>query len=299
MRTAAVGICATDLKMIAGWERTAFPAVPGHEWAGRVDAVGDGVSAHLIGCPCVGENVLADGGEVGFEHPGAYAEAFVTDAPNLHALPESFPLHVAAAIEPLAVCVHAMHRLGMEEPESALIIGDGPVGLMLLMLLRHMAAPAVVIVGGRESRLRLARALGAEATVNYHDCAGDLAAGIREQRGGRFANVLEASGSAAGAEAGVALAAAGGRVLVMGDYGALTAQFHWNDLLLRELHIIGSNASAGAWAEAVRLAVEDAVPLDRLITHELPATRCEEAMALVRSRESGAVKVLLCWDRET
>ena len=68
IRTAACGICATDLEMIAGWARTTFPCIPGHEWSGVVDAVGEGVDAKWLGQSCVAENVLADGGEVGFEH---------------------------------------------------------------------------------------------------------------------------------------------------------------------------------------------------------------------------------------
>ncbi|MAE30524.1 MAG: dehydrogenase, partial [Verrucomicrobiales bacterium] len=67
IRTGACAICATDLKMFAGWERTSFPAVAGHEWSGTVDAVGEGVDGPLVGRRCVGENVLSDGGEVGFE----------------------------------------------------------------------------------------------------------------------------------------------------------------------------------------------------------------------------------------
>src|ERR1039458_955422 len=72
VRTAACGICATDLEMVAGWTRTGFPSIPGHEWAGVVDTVGRGVDGALAGKPCVAENVLTDGGEVGFEHPGGY-----------------------------------------------------------------------------------------------------------------------------------------------------------------------------------------------------------------------------------
>ena len=58
IRTAACGVCATDLAMIAGWQRTGFPAIPGHEWSGMVDAVGPGVDCALLGKPCVAENVL-------------------------------------------------------------------------------------------------------------------------------------------------------------------------------------------------------------------------------------------------
>ena len=88
IRTGACAICATDLNMIAGWERTGTPAIPGHEWAGTVDAVGEGADPALPGRRCVGDNILSDGGEVGFEHPGGYGEYFLTEANNLHFLPD-------------------------------------------------------------------------------------------------------------------------------------------------------------------------------------------------------------------
>src|SRR5512133_2714339 len=68
IRTAACGICATDLQMIAGWKRTGFPSIPGHEWSGVVDAAGPDVDPAILGRACVADNVLSDGGEVGFEH---------------------------------------------------------------------------------------------------------------------------------------------------------------------------------------------------------------------------------------
>jgi D-arabinose 1-dehydrogenase-like Zn-dependent alcohol dehydrogenase len=65
VHTGACGICATDMEMIAGWERTQFPVICGHEWAGIVDKAGEGVDESLIWHKCVAENVLTDGGEVG------------------------------------------------------------------------------------------------------------------------------------------------------------------------------------------------------------------------------------------
>ena len=135
VRTGACGVCATDLKMIAGWERTGFPAIPGHEWAGTVDAVGAGADPGLDGCRCVAENVLSDGGEVGFEHPGGYGEYLLTEAANVHVLPDDFPLPEATLIEPLAVAVRALRRLRLENRSSALVFGDGPIGLLILLLL--------------------------------------------------------------------------------------------------------------------------------------------------------------------
>jgi 2-desacetyl-2-hydroxyethyl bacteriochlorophyllide A dehydrogenase len=294
IRTAACGICATDLQMIAGWERTGFPAIPGHEWAGVVDAVGAGVSEGLCGAPCVAENVLEDGGEVGFEHPGGYASFFLTRAANVQLLPPALPLPLAVLIEPLAVCVRALRRLRLEDRRAALVLGDGPIGLLLLRLLRRAGVERLALVGGRPARLRLAaEATGAE-TLNYHEAGPDLGAALRARWPEPFPNVLEASGSAAALECALHAAAKGGKVLVIGDYGAARAGFPWNHLLHRELELIGSNASAEAWPEAVRLATEEVPFLARLVTHRVPVAQYAAAFDTVR-RDRDALKVVLLW----
>jgi threonine dehydrogenase-like Zn-dependent dehydrogenase len=295
VRTAACGICATDLKMIAGWDRTGFPAIPGHEWSGIVDATGPGVDVGLVGRRCVAENVLTDGGEVGFEHPGGYAEFLITEARHVQPLPDGFPLAVAALIEPLAVSVRAVRRMRMADSSAALIFGDGPIGLILLMLLVQDGVREVMLVGGRPGRLELARELGAALTLNYHDVEGDLADAVKAAAGRTFPNTIEASGSASAAQACADAAANEGRVLIVGDYDQARAGFPWMRVLIGELEIIGSNASAGAWPEAVRLAIEGSLPLERLITQRLPADRFEEGVALVRSRRPDVIKVVLEW----
>lgn len=295
IRTAACGLCSTDLRMIAGWPRTGFPAIPGHEWAGTIDAAGAGVDPGLVGCRCVAENVLGDGGEVGFEHPGGYAEYLLTEARRVHALPCDFPLHQAALIEPLAVAVRALRRLRLADRSSALVLGDGPIGLLMLLLLRHASVEEVVVVGGRAERLALARELGAGRTANYHHLPGELVAAVAGACPHRFPNVVEASGSPEAGEAALALAAPGAHALVMGDYDDARAAFPWNHLLHQEIELIGSNASAGAWPEAVRLAVAGRLPLERLVTHRLPAERFAEGVALLQSRQGDVVKVVLEW----
>ena len=294
IRAGACGVCATDLAMIAGWERTGFPSIPGHEWSGTVDAAGRGVSRSLVGRRCVGENVLSEGGEVGFERPGGYAECFLTEAARLEFLPEDFPFATAALIEPLAVCVRGARRLRIKDASSALVFGDGPIGLLMLMLLRREGVRSVTLVGGRIERLRLARGLGAARTVNYH-AARDLSKALRRPGRFGFPNVVEASGSAASMEAAMHAAAPGGKVLVLGDYGAAHAAFLWNHLLWREIELIASNASAGAWCEAARLAREGTLPLARLVTHRFPAARFAEAIDLLRARACGVVKIVLDW----
>lgn len=289
IRTACCGICATDLEMIKGWSRTGYPGIPGHEWSGVVDAVGDGVERSLMGRPCVADNVLADGGEVGFEHPGGYGEYFLTERANLRFLPADFPLQAAALIEPLAACVRGMKRLRLQDEHAVLVIGDGPIGLLMVTLFKAQNQPDIVCAGGRTARLALAHALGATRTVNYHATMNGAV-----QAASPFPLVIEASGSATGMQTALGCAAQGGKILVMGDYGTHRADFPWNLLLHRELELIGSNASAGAWDEAVQLAVNGTIPLERLISARFPVSACEAALHMARtSRE--AVKVVMEW----
>jgi len=303
IQTAACGICATDMEIIAGWARTKCPAVPGHEWSGRVDALGQGVDNALLGRPCVAENVLSDGGEVGFEHSGGYAEYLVTEARNVCLLPDGFPLAAATLVEPLAVSVRALRRMAVRDKRAALILGDGPIGLLLLMLLKHAGVARIVMMGGRERRLALALELGATQVFNRHEIgsavrrgAVGLVAALQQRFPELFPNVLEASGSASGMQASLELAAREGKILVIGDYGSGQADFPWNYLLHRELELIGSNASAGAWPEAVRLATEGALPLERLITHKFPASQFAEGVELVKGRRPDVIKVVLEWE---
>ncbi|MCX7012457.1 MAG: zinc-binding dehydrogenase [Candidatus Sumerlaeota bacterium] len=295
IRTLACGVCATDLEMIAGATRIGFPAILGHEWSGRVDAVGEGVDRALLGRKCVAENVWSTGGEVGFEHPGGYGEFLVTEAAKVQVLPEGYSAAAAALIEPTAVCVRALRRARYAEERAALVIGDWPIGLILVMLLRGAGGGEVSLVGGRPKRLALARELGAAATLNYHEIEGDLGRAICDRLGRRFPLVFEASGSGKAMRASLDAAAPGGRILVLGDYGQARADVPWNHLLHNELELIGSNASAEAWPEAVRLAVEDRIPLDRLITHRFPAARGPEAVEVARTNRD-AIKVAMEWE---
>ena len=292
IRTACVGICATDLEMIAGWERTAPPNTPGHEWSGTVDATGDGVDPAWLGRRVVAENVLTDGGEVGFEHAGAYGEFFITDAANLQALPADLPAAVAALIEPLAVCVRGLSRLGLDAAAPLLVVGDGPIGLMTLILARRAGVPSVWLVGGRDRRLALASELGAARVFDHR--AGDVAAQLAAA-GAIPTQIVEATGSAEALATTLATAPRGSRILVLGDYGEADADFRWNLLLHRELTLVGSNASAEAWPAAVQAACDCREDLARLISHRLPATDFADGVARMRRQDPDVVKVILHW----
>lgn len=296
IRTAAVGICATDLEMIAGSDRTGFPCVLGHEWSGIVDAVGENVDTALVGQLCVAENVLADGGEIGFEHPGAYGECFLTEARCIHPLPASFSASAAVLIEPLAVCMRGMRRLRLDGSATALVFGDGPIGLMMQGLLKQAGVECVALIGGRPARLSLARELGADITINYHEVDGPASDTIRRLLPHAPTVVIEASGSGSAVQAAIDTAAREAKILVLGDYGSSRAGFPWNQLLHKEVELIGSNAGEGAWDSAVEMAIGGGFPLDRLVSQCLPAASFAEAIELAQTSRD-MMKVVVEWER--
>ena len=183
---AAVGICGSDLELRdgrrpAGYVR--YPVVPGHEWAGHVVAAGPGVTGLEPGAPVVAEGVRACGtcarcaegrnnlcsgpyAETGFTHPGALAERLVVPAMLLHPLPADRPIAAAALIEPAACVATGLLEVGFPPPGSRVaVVGDGPLGLLAVALLRLGATRELVMFGSRPERSAYARRLGATDVV--------------------------------------------------------------------------------------------------------------------------------------
>lgn len=294
VRTAACGICATDLEMIGGDDRVTYPTILGHEWSGWIDAVGPGGDEGLIGQQCVAENVLSDGGEVGFEHPGGCGEYLITEASRLQILDPQLPPELATLIEPIAVCVRGLRRLRANRKLPTLIFGDGPIGLICLMLLRHMGAKAVDMVGGRHVRMELAKDLGARKTWSWPDLGAAPVQALREHVADKYPLMIEASGNPEALNAAIELAPRQGRILLLGGYNHRKTPCQWGLVQTREIELVGSNASADAWSEATQLAVRRALPLERLVTHRIGAANYHEALRRIRQDES-VVKTVLMW----
>jgi len=312
MRTLCCGVCATDLEMIAGWERTPYPAIPGHEWCGVVDAVGRDLSARLLGRRCVGDNILpcqtcsachlghpancTRPREVGFELPGGYAEYFLTNADKLRFLPEGLPSAVATLAEPLAVVMRGLGRLhNALEGTPALVFGDGPIGLLAVLALRSRGADPLVLVGGRERRLEQGRAFGAMATLYYKSAGDQLADILRSVSPEGYPLGVEATGRSAAFELLFAMMGKNAELLVLGDYRAASAAIRLNHLLLNEIRVVGSNTGTGGWDAAVPLLGEYSEALGEMITHEFAAQDFESALAAARSKSGDLIKAVLRW----
>jgi threonine dehydrogenase-like Zn-dependent dehydrogenase len=170
VEVAAAGICGSDLELVDGRRPAAYvryPVVPGHEWAGRVVRAGPGVQGSLApGDPVVAEGLracgvcarcaegrtnlcTADYAETGFTHQGALADRLVVPARLVHRLPATRPLEPAALLEPAACVANGLLEAGVPRPGSRVaVVGDGPLGLLALRLLRRGGGAVLLGISG-------------------------------------------------------------------------------------------------------------------------------------------------------
>lgn len=308
IRTAYAGICATDFEIIEGRiAHIRYPHIPGHEWSGTVEAVGDPSDASMIGARVVASNFITCGRcpachqgrwndcvqakEIGFDLPGGYGECFVTRTDLLRPISAAIAAREACLIEPTAVCVYAVERAHIHMGDSVVIIGDGPIGLISVQLAHLQGAGHIIVIGGRDSRLALARSLGADETINYHHEPDIVAAVKRHQQLTDVA--LEVSGSPTAFENAFEMLGTGGRLAVVGDYSNQTVRIDPTSIVHRNLTMIGSKASPGTWDTALALVAAGHVQLHPLITDVYPLEEWETAIATARSHRDGVIKVVI------
>jgi L-iditol 2-dehydrogenase len=203
LKIAACGVCGTDVEAYLGhqprgWTIT-YPFRMGHELAGTVLEVGSGVTN-----VAVGDRVVPDGRlPCGVCHycrrgqfsacqkqgyfSGGLSQYAAYPARNLAKIPASVSSEEAAMTEPLACVVNGQSKLSVTPGSVAVVIGDGPIGLMHLQLLKHRGA-YTILAGVTPHRLEMARQLGADAVVN--NASEDVAQAVREPSGGRGADIV-------------------------------------------------------------------------------------------------------------
>ncbi|MGW1835174.1 zinc-dependent alcohol dehydrogenase [Streptomyces sp. NPDC002067] len=305
VRVAAAGICLSDREVYDGHRDAAYvryPVVPGHEWSGTVEAVGEGVDAGLVGrrtvaegfracgvcarCRC-GETSLCGGGyaETGFTEPGAFADHLVLPARLLHLLPDDADLRAAALLEPSAVVAAAV-RTGRPAPgERIAVVGAGTLGQLAVQLLAASSPGELTVIDPRAARGEQALGFGATAAHTPEEAA------VLE---GRFDLVVETAGAPSTAAASCRLARRGGRVVLTGMFTPGAEGIDPVHLSLSQLEVRSVfGAPSAAWSDAVRAFSLGLLRPAALITHEFPLERFEEAIALVGSGDANVGKVVL------
>ena len=308
LRVQACGVCGTDLKKIAHGDPPP-PRIFGHEVAGRVSAVGAGATNwkpgdralffHHIPCRscdlCRAQayaqcpQYLRVGTTAGFEPAGGgFAEYvrvmdwIVRD--GLVRIPEGVSDEEATFVEPVNTCLKGIRKAGIRPGSSVLILGSGPVGLILLQLAKR-AGGSVTVADPITERLEMAKKLGAEAAVRPEHVEGRTAADIA---------LVAAAAPQAIQTALDAVRPAGRVVLFAQTRVGERASVDVGQIGKLEKDLIGSySASIDLQAEAADLVFSRKIQVAPLITHRFPLDRINEAIAVASTPSAQSLKVIL------
>ncbi len=320
LRIDTCGICGTDLKKIHSGSHTA-PRVFGHEMAGTVAvagsevsrfAVGDRVMAyHHIPCgacyfcrkktfaQCEQYKKVGTTAGVGAPSGGGFAGYIrVMDwivERGVVRIPEDIPLEQAAFLEPVNTCYKAIDLLQLQPDETVLVIGQGPIGILLAALARRTGA-TVLTSDLYEQRHAVARHYGLDRPL---DARSDVAAAARVATGGRGADVALV---AVGADALIATAMEairpGGRVMLFASTQHGSAAFDPAAVCMDEKTLMGSYSASVAVADDVAQLVfegyrDGTLDLTRLISHRFPIEEAVAAIDLASHPQPGSMKIVL------
>jgi 2-desacetyl-2-hydroxyethyl bacteriochlorophyllide A dehydrogenase len=283
----ACGICGTDLTIFAGKHpRSKAPLVIGHEFVGRiVEAAPDSNLASGTRVTCFPlyscgkceacttglEHVCETLRLVGIDGPGGMAEAVRLAPELLYPVPEDLSAVVAAQAEPVAVCVHAANVGGIRGGEAVAIIGAGPIGITLAILLRQRGVSQIVISDTNRDRLAAAHSFGFRTIP-----AGERLTDALEGRSG-FDVVFECAGVAPAVTAAVASARVGGRIVIVSIHKT-PQPVDLQALSFRELTILGTRVyTRQDFADAIALLPAMADDLGKIVSSTIPLDQVQSA----------------------
>lgn len=275
------GICGTDMHVYHGAmdARVGDHRVIGHEMSGKVAAIGEDVSKVAIGDPVV-VRPLSHCGEcpacvrghthvcqnlkfLGLDTDGAFQQSWTVPAHTVYKLPSKLSLKYAALVEPVAVACHDVRRSRLVAGEDVLVIGGGPIGLLIGMVAKDAGAN-VTISEVTESRLKLAESLGI-ATLNPTKV--DVADRVYQQTGNKGADVVfEVSGTQAGLDTMTEASAVRARIVMVAIHGDKPQvdlfKFFW-----RELELLGARVYESAdYDQAIDIVSSGGIDCEAIIT---------------------------------
>jgi 2-desacetyl-2-hydroxyethyl bacteriochlorophyllide A dehydrogenase len=308
---AYVGICGTDLHIFHGDmdARVHTPAVLGHEMSGLVTQVGPDVEGWQPGdavtvmplrwddtCPACRNghhHICQDLDFIGIDSPGAMQQRWTVPASTLIRLPGTLALDHAALVEPTAVAVHDVGRAQVREGEKVVVVGGGPVGILIALVARSAGADVRVVELSTHRRL-LAEELGLTA---WNPADDDVPALVGTWTGDTGADVaFEVSGAQGGVDTAVDVLGVRGRLCLVAIHPR-PREVNLHRFFWRELTLIGARLyDRSDFEKAVTLVADGTIPAERLISKVVPLT---QAPAAFEALEGGGdvMKILVdCTD---
>ena len=312
VRVGSCGICGSDVHGFDGSSgRRIPPLIMGHEAAGVVESVGEGVRGFapgdrvtfdsMISCGTCrycrdGRTNLCDDRRVlgvspgDYRQHGAFAEYVVVPQHIVYRLPDGIRLEHAALVEPVSVAVHAVARTPVRLGDRAVVVGCGVIGLLTIQAARARGCTGVIAVDLDDTRLARAARVGADATI---DAKGDVLARVLELTDGRGADVaFEAVGAAGPVDTAVRCLRKGGSLTLIGNVTP-RIEVDLQAIVTRELSLVGTCGSSGEYPACLDLMSRGVIRVDELISAVAPLEEGPSWFERLHAREPGLLKVIL------
>jgi threonine dehydrogenase-like Zn-dependent dehydrogenase len=314
LQVKAVSICGSDVMRYTKGHRM-YGLVLGHECAGVIAQVGDGVSPALVGrraavipvvpcfeCEqCVAGRYSACHGYsfIGSRQDGGYAEYVLLRERNALLLPDDIDLEAAALIEPATVARHVLDLGSFERGQSAIVLGAGSVGLMAVQWLRILGASLIVATDVVDANLETARELGAHAVFN--PTRTDVTAEVKRLAGDGVDLTIEAAGSPQALAQTIRVTRPRGNVVCGGNQppDASLPMTFVEDLMRRELRLTGCFMSYSApfpgheWTDSVAAIRSGELRVDAMVSHRFPLSRGVQVFEEIATKRFAFRKIML------
>lgn len=316
IRIAACGICGSDVHGFDGSSgRRIPPIIMGHEGAGTIAATGSAVTDWKIGDRVTFDSTLYCGkcdfcrrGEVNlcdsrqvigvscadYRRNGAFAEYVIVPARVLYRLPDELPFPEAAMIEAVSVALHAVKVSEFSAGQTALVIGAGMIGTLIVQVLRVAGAGHILAADLDPTRLEEAARSGAHTTINPNDGTHTVTSALNMYPAG-IDHVFEAVGALPTVKQAISAVRKGGTVTLVGNI-ARHVELPLQTVVSRQIRLQGSAASAGEYPRAIELLASKEIDVRPLISAVEPLSKGAEAFERLHSREPNLIKVILTPD---
>lgn len=313
IKVKAAGICGSDIHTYKGLHPFRKPPVIiGHEIAGEVVEIGEGVTGISVGDRVTVEPQAGTGesegvmtGNINYsderqapgigEWLGAMAEYFISPESQVIQLPDSVDYDRGVLVEPLAVGVHAAFKADIKPTDRVAIIGSGPIGLLTLAAVRHRGVKEILVTDVLDYSLEVAVEMGATNTVNSSKNENWIEE-IKREMGGSFDKVFITAGVRGIVNQSLSLLRKGGKVVTVAMFNG-PQEVDIVNLQQNEKEIIGCMTyNRPDTEEAVRIIEENKIPVNKVISHKLSLDEAGYGFRIVDKKEDKSVKVLVKFD---
>jgi L-iditol 2-dehydrogenase len=313
IRVRACGICGSDVHGMDGSTgRRIPPIIMGHEASGEIAEIALGVTGWAVGDRVTFDSTISCGqcsfcrrGQVNlcdnrrvlgvscgdYRQNGAFAEYVAVPAQILYRISDEISFEQAAMVEAVSVAVHAVKRTPLELNATAVVVGSGMIGLLVVQALRAAGCGQVIAMDLDEGRLELARRLGATHTLRADDPT--AVERIIALSGGAGADAgFEVVGIAPSIKTTIDCVRKGGSVTLVGNLSP-QVELPLQSVVTRELTLYGSCASAGEYPLCLELIANGKINVTEFISAVAPLEEGPSWFARLHSGESGLMKVIL------